>query len=394
MNQNKVHVSHNSYFFPTSTKSSSSVNLARFSSLPERLSSLPEINTTKTGLSSPKVPSFSLKRFDNLESLVHFLPTERNLTPYSVSRSLVTPYSDVFDPQQKASPLSVRSVSSFDVTEENNLRKNKVERILQELVKYDPSSAYMKTGEFEGIYYHGETVRRNKTESFKKIFGLFEQILCLYELKFKVITSKFTDSFLDIDAISDNFTVIEYIQQLAPIICKFPYSFFRRIRFPVITFCEDYFLHKPSTSGHGEVWVLAKGLFPIKRFDEPEKAVDHFMQILYIILKNATPDFEAKVMNACPNMSNNTTRGTTSSNSLARVTRTRIIIKAKTKEEKEWRILKALIMNPSSALAHENETFRVKAALFKGFIGEIDPEGINSKWWSKLGFYTIPSIQL
>jgi len=378
---NKLHVSHNSYYFAPQDKSTS---LARFTSLPE-------VSTSKSVFTSPKskVPSLSLKRFGDLESLAH-LHTDRIFSPYSVTRSLATPYTDIFD-LQKSSTLSVRSGSGYDLHEENSLRKNKVEGLLQELTTFDASSAYMKSGEFAGVLYQGETVRRNKTEAFKKIFGLFEQILCLYELKFKIVTSKFTDSFLDIDAINDNFTVIETIQQLAPVICRFPYSFFRRIRFPVITFCEDYFLHKPN-SNMGEIRVLSKGLFPIKRFtEEPEKAVDHFMQILYIILKSAIPDFEAKVNKVCPEM----TKKLGSNNSLARITRTRIIVKKANPQEKEWRILKTLIMSPHEALSHENDVFRQKAALFKGFIGEIDPEGINSSWWAKLRLHNpLPNIQL
>lgn len=225
MNKKPTHVSHSSCFFPSSTKNSLTLS---------RLPSLSELNTTKSNLTSPRVPSLNLKRMESLESLANFLPPERNFTPYSVSRSLVTPYSGIFETQRKASPDSMRSVSGFD---------------------------------------------------------------------------------------------------------------------------------------------------------EPEKAVDHFMQILYIILKNAIPDFELKVMKACPNLLHNTTRGSNSAINLAKMTRNRIIIKTKSKEEKNWQILKALIINPSSALNHENENFRTKAAIFKKFIGEMDPEGINSKWWSKLGLY-------
>ena len=62
--------------------------------------------------------------------------------------------------------------------------------------------------------------------------------------------------------------------------------------------------------------------------------------------------------------------------------------------EKPWRVLKTLIMNPAQALEHENEVFQQKAMLFRSFLEEVDPEGIDARWWVKLQNNELPSLKL
>ena len=279
-------------------------------------------------------------------------------------------------------------MTSFDLAEENQLRKNKVENALKELLSFDVNSVLFKPEDYEGLYSL-ETKRRRKLEGQKKVFRLFEQILCLYELKFHIVIDSFSDSFLGVDAINDNFALIDYIQILAPIICRFPYSFFRRVRFPVITFCDDYYLHKPNVN-FGEARMLNKGFFPIKRFDTADKVIDHFMQILYINLKLTVPNFDARMLKVVQE-----TNQFGVVKSLTELAGTKLVIKKTVMAgEKHWRVLKTLIMCPSQALENENEVFQQKAMLFRSFLEEADPEGIDVRWWVKLENNELPSLKL
>ena len=372
---------------PSSMSSKSPINsITKLPSLHEIGSSKALSPILKPLLSTPKVFNYlgSLNQNTNFDTAV----SSPNSKPQS--RASISPLSTTMEASRKFVSFSMRSMSRLDLTEENCLRKSKVETLLQEIMRFDTSSVHEKPVD-STIFYSKEQVRRRKNEAQRRIFSLFEQILCLYELKFKIVIDSYSDSFLEVDKVEDHFAMIEYIQILAPVICKFPYSFLRRVGFPIITFCQDYFVHQP---GHnfGEARILTRGLFPLSKFDTAEKMIDHFMQILYLNIKNMTPDFEAKMQK----IDQERPRKTTQKSLLISPTTSRArLVRKKLPGDKEWFILKTLIMKPNQALTHDNQAFQQKAQLFKGFIEEIDPEGIDNAWWGKLELTLIlPSIHL
>jgi len=374
----KVHVTHNSYSFSSKQLS----NMIKLPSLPEIKSS----KTTKAALPKLKVPPLGhAKTLNNLDASIADAIFEEDSITGTTAESFA-PLPGTTEGHKRYMTMSLRSMTSFDLAEENHLRKNKIENILKELLSFDVDSVLFKPEEFDGIYSM-EAKRRKKLEGQKKVFRLFEQILCLYELKFQIVSESYTDSFLGVEAIEDNFALIDYIQILAPIICKFPYSFFRRVNFPVISFCEDYYLQKTNVN-FGESRMMMKGFFPIKRFDSADRIIDHFMMILYVNLKASVTNFEARVQKVVQDTSQ---YGVVKS--LTELAGTRLVIKKTAASEREWRILKALIMNPKHALYHDNEIFQQKAMLFRSFLEEVDREGIDYRWWIKLENNELPSMK-
>ena len=343
-----------------------------------RLIDQPQATTLTKTASLPKLRLPKSQTMDlNFEGITLGLIASETLRPvskYAPSTTRNHYPSPIFDSSSYG--LTSIPITSQQLVEENFLRKNKAEILLYELRNLD----LMRPGQRDNREDVDllERKRRTKIEIQKRTFSLFERILCLYQLRFDIAFGIISDSFLDIDGVNDNFDLIQAMKDLAPIISRFPYTFFRKLRIPVLTFCDDVFFHK----AHGsfcENRILAKSLIPIKKLDSQQKLTDHFIQILFYHLRSSTPNFEtrlSKVEQEKPKQNATIV--------LMRFTDNKLKIKKKLGVEKDWIILKMLILNPKEALYNKNGTVRAKASIFRSFLEELDPEGINEKWWTKL----------
>lgn len=319
-------------------------------------------------------------------------PTVRTLSDELLHSSKRQPTTgSISRPTLHGAPLStIRSVhftdpivvlpsarSSRDLIDENNLTKKPIETLLHELVNFKYETQFKSAYQITNL----EQMRFKKVEAQKKVLSLFEDILCLYKIRFDIVSGFTSDSFMDIDGVTDKHELVRAVQKIAPLICKFPYSFFRKLKIVNISFCDEFYLHKSGRENFGANRAHIKGLFPLKELDTEEKVTDYFYQFIFTNLRASVPSFDRRYTTVVKNQKNRMSMAGRALATAQNFGALKVVVHL----NEEWTSLRDLINDPSAQLFAREENVRTKAMALRVFLQELDPEGITNKWWDKMG---------
>lgn len=345
--------------------------------------------STKSRTSTFFLPSVRSSIRDNksktilLTSKNFFTTTLREETEEIIEDDISTPVHtsltrDLSSKMPKTLPELNRPNSTFksELSEENTQRGNRALHYLTEF------KSLMKDQEHHldtnGVYRE----RRSNINLRDRLLRLCENVLNVYNIQLKIAEMTSQDSLMKVEKVKDRFILARYLELIIQEMCKFPYSFFKKLGLSVLTFCQDYELYKEPNNPMVSKKVFG-GMFAINKLGNEENVVNQFYKILFYHLKTQLPDLDSQWSKVYIR----------TSKTIMHISMNMIVTQStKPKKnffEEQCRLFKEVILAPNNVLKHESNMVRMKAYKLKNSMEGIDPDGITEAWWKKRGLNLI-----
>lgn len=210
----------------------------------------------------------------------------------------------------------------------------------------------------------------------EKIILMAEKILMLYAISPVCVYTSKIDSVIIIDPLTDNNNLAQCYRAIIPEFAKFPYTFFKALSLMTISFADEVHLNKPMTHALTQR-RLHTGLFPLNNFKTMKEAKLYFYKMVAYLMraKHITLDEEWIEITPPPKETKLVYVGT------------RAVPKPRDILGEQAEFLMNFLKEPRQYFQSDNEVLVAQADLFQSVMEEIDPVGINQKWWRDLANY-------
>ena len=253
-----------------------------------------------------------------------------------------------------------------ELQEENSLRQMQVINVMKEFNKLRIRNKELNPTQ----------LKKQQLNLRENIIALAEKVLSLYNITHLYITFPKIDSLLKLDTMNDRTSLAQLYRAVIPELCKFPYSFFKRLGLVNLTFADNCVVYKTSDPAMAQRKIL-RGVFPLAKLPEKEERILHFYKIILFLMKKRCPDFDQEWVRITPKPKN--------PNSVFGV---KVAEKPRNLFQEQVEVFRAFLQDPDDFLQSVIEYKKFQGLKFKEVMEMIDPVGINNIWWKEVAVYS------
>jgi uncharacterized short protein YbdD (DUF466 family) len=265
--------------------------------------------------------------------------------------------------------LNFAEMMSQKLIEENTAREKKLMAIFKEFVGCQEYTNIVK--------HYKENPKQYSPSTVDELWRHTEEISALYNINMSIMTYSHFDSAARFEPIKDRKVMQLLLVCLIPEICKFPYSFYKKVGIRMLSFCLYSIV---NNSAHQTLYLKKRwhGLFSLDTENNPERIIKHFYKVIafHVVATDKNIEAKWKKINS-PGFKYGASKA--KYKELAEGFLSHEGMKSMFEDQGE--IMAALMVNYGNTVSHPDNIVREKAFLLRDMMNPLDKEGMTDEFW-------------